>query len=175
MVKLDLKRSQSTIKTKGCSEQNTSIYMVIIKTPPPIYEISKLKVKGAIAVYALLFESAFKETNYDRRYYLPWEYRRDTGGTTYWSIKAMAETLMLGKATVIKAIDALLEHGFISIAGYFALGKCSKQRIFRVTTVDQIEARRAAIEILGKARPDEPERLLHKSHSYNDLGGLCAS
>tara|TARA_B100001964_G_scaffold89763_1_gene100883 strand:+ start:145 stop:630 length:486 start_codon:yes stop_codon:yes gene_type:complete len=126
--------------------------MVIIKTPPPIYEISKLRVKGAIQVYALLFESAFKDTRYDKRSYLDWKDRRDAGGTTYWSIKAMAQVLMLGKATVLKAIDALLENGFISVEGYLSSKKISKQRIFRVTTIEQLEARRSALSFIGVPR-----------------------
>ncbi len=137
--------------------------MVIIKTPPPIYEISKLRVNGAIQVYSLLFESAFKDTRYDDRSYLDWKDRRDTGGKTYWSIKAMAQVLMLGKATVLKAIEALLENGFISVEGYLSTKTISKQRIFRITPVEQLEARRSALSIIGVPR------LEHRMNNENNM------
>ena len=126
--------------------------MVIINTPPPIYEIAKLHTNGAVQIYALLFESAFKETNYDDRTHLPPDQRRDTGGTTQWTIKGIAEVLRLGKKTIITAIQALIDNGYISVAGFESSGHPSKRRIFRVTPVDQLDARRAALEIMGQQK-----------------------
>ena len=62
----------------------------------------------------------------------------------------MSNCLRLGKTTVLKAIEALLDHGFISFDGFIATGKGSPKRIYRVTPVDQLEAKRHAIEIMGK-------------------------
>ena len=127
--------------------------MVFLKTPPPIYEIAKLRVKGAVQVYALMFESAFKDKQYDmagRRSKLPWQDLRDTGGRSEWSIKGLSDCLRLGKATVNVAISELLDHGFISFDGYMSTGKGSKKKVYRVTPVGQLKAKRHAIGITGK-------------------------
>ena len=90
--------------------------MVFIETPPPIYEVAQLKVNGAVQVYALMFESSFKDKQYDkagRAKGLGWKDLRDTGGRSEWSVKGLSDCLRLGKTTVLKAIDALLDHGFI--------------------------------------------------------------
>ena len=127
--------------------------MVFINTPPPIYEIAQLKTTGAVQVYALMFESAFKDKQYDiagRKKGRPWTELRDTGGRSEWSVKGLADCLRLGKSTVNKAIEVLIDHGFISFDGFMSTCKGSPKKIYRVTPVDQLEAKRAAIEIMGK-------------------------
>ena len=127
--------------------------MVFIETPPPIYEVAQLKVNGAVQVYALMFESSFKDKQYDtagRARGLNWKDLRDTGGRSEWSVKGLADCLRLGKAAVGKAIDALMDHGFISFDGFISTGKGSPKRIYRVTPADQLEAKRQAIQTLGK-------------------------
>ena len=97
--------------------------MVFIKTPPPIYEVAQMKVNGAVQVYALMFESAFKDKQYDMRGRAKgraWKELRDTGGRSEWSVKGLAGCLRLGKETVSKAIDALLDQGFISFDGFIS-------------------------------------------------------
>ena len=81
---------------------------IILDGPPPIEEVSELRVNGAVAVYALLFESAYKDRRWDNRRDLPWEERRDCGGLSHWSVKGLASQLKLGRETVRKAVDALL-------------------------------------------------------------------
>ena len=126
--------------------------MVCIKTPPPIYEVAQMKVNGAVQVYALMFESAFKDKQYDlagRRKRLAWENLRDVGGRSEWSVKGLAGCLGLGKTTVYKAIDALLDQGFISFDGFISTGKGSPKKLYRVTPVDQLDARRHVLKIIG--------------------------
>ena len=122
---------------------------VLLKGPPPIFEVAKLKVGGAVEVYALLWESAYKDIRIDQRKKLPKNERRDCGGTSEWSIKGLADVLGLGKEKVRKAIKALLTSGFVSIDGLLPTHQGSKKRLFRVTHPGQLEARKAAIEIMG--------------------------
>ncbi len=70
---------------------------------------------------------------------------------------------MLGKATVLKAIDSLIENGFISVEGYLSSKTISKQRILRITPVEQLEARRSALSIIGIPR------LEHKMNNENNM------
>ena len=134
--------------------------MVFIKTPPPIYEVAQMKVNGAVQVYALMFESAFKEKQYDirgRAKGRSWGDLRDTGGRSEWSVKGLADCLRLGKVTVSKAIDALLDQGFISFDGFIRTRNGSPKRIYRVTPVDQLEAKRKALEFLGAPSLRKPK------------------
>ena len=120
-----------------------------------------MKVNGAVQVYALMFESAFKDKQYDMRGRAKgraWKDLRDTGGRSEWSVKGLADCLRLGKVTVNKAIDALLDQGFISFDGFISTRKGSPKRIYRVTPVDQLEAKRQALEILGTPSLRQPKR-----------------
>ena len=73
---------------------------------------------AAVAVYSLLWQSAYQDQRYDHRKYLRWKDRRDGGGTTNWSHKAIADTLGMGKAKLITSIDLLLDNGFIQHEGF---------------------------------------------------------
>ena len=76
---------------------------VILKdTVPPITEIAKLGY-AAVAVYSLMYQSAYQDLRYDKRKYRKWQDRRDCGGTTNWSHKAIAENQHMGQAKVIAA------------------------------------------------------------------------
>ena len=94
---------------------------------PPIYNISCLNVKGAVAVYALLYESAMYSSDKGRK-----------ALTTNWSVKGMADTLLMGKSTVIKALDALMNNGFIAFDSYQKTGRGSPKKIYRVTPVEEL-------------------------------------
>ena len=118
---------------------------VILKdTVPPITEIAKLGY-AAVAVYSLMYQSAYQDLRYDKWMYRKWKDRRDCGGTTNWSHKAIAETLHMGKAKVINAIDLLLDNGFIQAEGLMPSSKGSKHRIYRVVHPDMIDAVRHAM------------------------------
>ena len=138
---------------------------VLLKGPAPILEVAKLKVSGAVEVYALLWESAYKDIRIDQRKRLPKNERRDCGGTSEWSIKGLADILGIGREKVRKAIKALLNSGFISIDGLLPTQQGSKKRQFRVTHPGQLEARRAAIEIMGTEYLDK--QVWCKRSGYN--------
>ena len=92
-----------------------------------------------------MYQSAYQDLRYDKRMYRKWKDRRDCGGTTNWSHKAIAETLHMGKAKVINAIDLLLDNGFIQAEGLMPSSKGSKHRIYRVVHPDMIDAVRHAM------------------------------
>ena len=87
---------------------------VILKdTVPPITEIAKLGY-AVVSIYSLMHQSAYQDLRYDRRIYRKCKERRDCGGTTGCSHKAIAETLHMEKANVICAIYLLLVNEFYS-------------------------------------------------------------
>ncbi len=87
---------------------------VILKdTVPPITEIAKMGYV-AVFIYGLMHQSAYQDLRYDREIYRKWKERRDCGGIKSCSHKAIAETLHMGKANVIYAIDLLLVNEFYS-------------------------------------------------------------
>ena len=118
--------------------------------PPPILEISQLGIPGAVEVYALLFESAYKDRRSDHRKHLPWSLRQDSGATTEWSIKGIASQLKLGKEKVRKAIDGLLDHGFIRVLSFIPSFNGSNKRLFQVIRYNQLEAYRYALDVMGE-------------------------
>ena len=148
---------------------------VILKdTVPPIVEVAKLGY-AAVSVYSLLWQSAYQDQRYDHRKYLRWKDRKDCGGTTSWSHKAIADTLGMGKAKVITSIDLLLDNGFIQHEGFMPSSKGNKHRIYRVVHPDMIETVRAVMPILP-ALPSKTAKLLSNSkdkgyiHSIEDPG-----
>ena len=131
---------------------------VILKdTVPPITEIAKLGY-AAVAVYSLMYQSAYQDLRYDKRMYRKWKDRRDCGGTTNWSHKAIAETLHMGKAKVINAIDLLLDNGFIQAEGLMPSSKGSKHRIYRVVHPDMIDAVRHAMSFFSSTASDRAKQ-----------------
>jgi len=142
--------------------------VLLTDVTPPIQEVAQLG-QQAVAVYGLLFQSAHQ----DRRYGTgDGGQRRDCGGTTYWSHKGIADTLSMSKTTVVKAIDQLLDNGFISIIGYHSNGRGTPQRIYRVTHPKDLEAQRYVISLF-----DEPPSIRYstsrvsKSTQVIDTGG----
>lgn len=115
---------------------------------PPIREVSSLGY-AAVAVYSLLFESAHRERNFSRAVTGQFQV---TGGTSFWSHKAIAQTLKLGKATVLKATDALLDNGYIQVIGYIRPPKV--QRVYRVVHPMHLLEQRKALEIMGAKASD---------------------
>ena len=141
---------------------------VILKdTVPPIVEVAKLGY-AAVAVYSLLWQSAYQDQRYDHRKYLRWKDRKDCGGTTSWSHKAIADTLGMGKAKVITSIDLLLDNGFIQHEGFMPSSKGNKHRIYRLVHPDMIETARAVMQFL-QALPSETAKRLSKikNHIYS--------
>ena len=127
---------------------------VILKdVEPPIMEVARLGY-AAVAVYSLLFQSAHRDRCYAQ---IAPGYRADTGGTTNWSHKAIADTLSMGKAKVIQATDALLDAGFIQVIARERSATGSKHRVYRVTHPDQLDAQRHALSLF-----DEPSSVRNK-------------
>ena len=120
---------------------------------PPIMEVARFGY-AAVAVYSLLFESAHQDRCYAQ---IAPGYRADTGGTTHWSHKAIADTLSMGKAKVIRATDTLLDNGFIQVIARERSATGSKHRVYRVTHPDQLDAQRRALSLF-----DEPSSLRNK-------------
>ena len=67
---------------------------VILKdTVPPIFDVAELGY-AAVAVYSLLYQSAYQDQRYDQRHCVR---RMDCGGTTHWTHKGLADKLGMGK------------------------------------------------------------------------------
>jgi predicted transcriptional regulator len=67
------------------------------------------------------------------------------------SHKALADVCGIGNATVLRAVDRLLDDGLISCLGLTGSeGKGSKKRVYRVIHPTYVEAQRAAIEVMGE-------------------------
>ena len=127
---------------------------VILKdVVPPIMEVAKLGY-AAVAVYSLLFQSAYQDRCYAQ---IAPGYRADTGGTTNWSHKAIADILSMGKAKVIQTTDALLDNGFIQVIARERSSTGSKYRVYRVTHPDHLDAQRHALSLF-----DEPSSVRNK-------------
>ena len=121
--------------------------VILRDTVPPIIEVAKLGY-AAVAVYSLLYQSAYQDQRYDVRKCVRRKDLRHCGGTTSWSHKAIADTLGMGKAKVILSIDLLLDNGFIQHEGFMSSSKGSKHRIYRVVHPVMIETVRSVMPIL---------------------------
>lgn len=120
---------------------------------PPIIEVAKLGY-AAVAVYALLFQSAHQDREYEE---IAPGIRRETGGTTYWSHKAIADTLGMGKAKVIQSTDALLDAGFIQVIARERSATGSKHRVYRVIHPKHLADQRHVLSLF-----EEPSSVRNK-------------
>ena len=112
---------------------------------PPYREVLKLGRQSGL-VYGLLWESAFKDVRLDERH--PYNRKLACGGCTTWSVKGMARECHLGQSSVVEALKALLDAGFIQYAGIAEEGNGPRRR-WRVTHPDELEAVRYAISVMG--------------------------
>ena len=136
---------------------------VILKdTVPPITEVAKLGY-ASVAVYSLLYQSAYQDQRYDKRSFAQ---RRDCGGTTNWSHKAIADTLGMGKSKMLKCINLLLDHCFIQCIGLLDSSKGSKHRIYRVVHPSEIENVRNAMAFMPLTPSDLAKNIFsHSEHN----------
>ena len=123
--------------------------IILTDALPPLQEVVKLGAKAS-QVYGILWQSAAMDVRYDKRKHLPWELRRDCGGTTSWSKKALAGLTGSSRQTVAKAIDQLLDAGFITVVGLTPSTKGKKHLVFRVLHPDQLEHQRYVISLFDK-------------------------
>ena len=94
---------------------------------------------------------------------------RDTGGTTTWSHKAIAETLKMGKAKVIQSTDVLLDSGFLQVIGRVPSSKGSKHRIYRVIHPKEIEAQRLIIAYFDEPPSVRNKKIDSMNHSSSEV------
>ena len=159
---LSLKRLQIRQSVPYRTQVSISKLTVILKdTIPPIIEVAKLGY-AAVAVYALLYQSAYQDQRYDKRKVRQRKDLRHCGGKTNWSHKAISDTLGMGKAKTIVSIDLLLDNGFIQHEGFMQWSKGSKHRIYRVVHPDMIATVREVMPILP-ALPSETAKRLSNS------------
>ena len=126
-----------------------------------LIEVAKLGY-AAVAVYSLLYQSAYQDQRYDLRKYLKRKDLRHCGGLTNLSHKAISATLGMGKAKAITSINLLLDNGFIQHEGFMSSSNGSKHRIYRVVHPDMIDTVRAVMAILP-ASPSETAKYLSNS------------
>ena len=132
---------------------------VILKdTVPPILEVAELGY-ATVAVYSLLYQSAYQDQRYDKRKCVLRTDRQDCGGTTHWTHKGMDDKLGMGKKKLLESIDALLDHGFIQVAGMLLSLKGSRQRLYRVVHPEMLETVRAVIPMLPEPPSETAKRL----------------
>mgnify|MGYP002628588974 CR=1 FL=1 len=133
-----------------CSIYPLSTMTVILSnTRPPLQDVAKLGAKAS-QIYGILWESAVMDVRYDKRKHLDWKLRRDCGGLTFWSKKALAGHTHSHRTTVAKAIDALLDAGFITVVGLMRSSNGSPHHIYRVIHPDDLEAHRHTISLFNE-------------------------
>ena len=96
--------------------QQKIMSVILTKTKPPLEEVTKLG-RRSTEIYLILFTSAARDFHYDKNKSLPYEHRRDCGGTTSWSIQALACKTNACRKLVTNAIGKLLDAGFITVVG----------------------------------------------------------
>ena len=138
--------------------------MILRNCCPPLVQVAKL---GGLCsqVYAVLWESAYKDVRRDKRLHLPYEQRRDCGGTTSWSIKGIANEIGSTRYRVGQAIDTLLDAGYLIAESYVQGGRGTKTTVWRVVHPDQLEAVKHANSLLPVS-PSETRQVLLK-HKIN--------
>ena len=145
---------------------------ILTNSGPLLVEISKLKGKAS-QVYGLMWTSAKMHVKYDKKIHLPWEQRRDCGGTTNWTIKGMADHLGLTRRTTSNAVCILLDNGFVTAEAYVPSIHGSEHTIFRVTHPNQLENVRHAISVIGspsawwRKRMKTKKQCLYKGEIYD--------
>ena len=145
---------------------------ILTNSEPPLLEVSKLKGKAS-QIYGLMWTSAKMDVNYDKRKHLPWEHRRDCGGTTKWTIKGIADHIGLTRKTTSNAVCTLLDNGFITAEYYKPSIHGSEHTVFRVTHPNQLGNVRHAISIIGspstrwKKRMTTKKGCLYKGEIYD--------
>lgn len=129
-----------------CIHQPFIMAVILTNAKPPLQEVAKLGAKAA-QIYGILWESAVMGVRYDKRKHLPWKLRRDCGGLTSWSKKALAAHIGSKRETVARAIDSLLDAGFITVVGLVSSTKGSPHHVYRVIHPDDLEAQRHVISL----------------------------
>lgn len=110
--------------------------ILLNKCEPPLTDVAMLG-SNPLRVYVILFEAAQNDV------------RDNCGGTTSWTIKGLASELGVKRDTVSRALNKLLDSGYIQIAGELPNREGSHSTIWRVTHPLMLEAVRHSIELIG--------------------------
>jgi DNA-binding transcriptional MocR family regulator len=143
-------------------------------TAPPIKDVAELG-QASVAVYSLLFESAYKDRRFDFDREDKKTVRRDMGGTTSWSHKAIADTLHMSSKTVIKATNLLLDNGYLTVIDWAESSTGSKHRVYRVIHPKDVPAQQHFISLfneLPSVRWKAIEEYRQKTKVDTELGSL---
>jgi len=110
--------------------------VLLTNANPPLLEVAKLGAK-VLGVYTLLWEAAKRDV------------RGECGGTTSWSTTGLAKQLQMSRNTVQKALDVLLDNGWISVIGSTTSETGKPHRVYRVLHPSLVEAQRYALDVIG--------------------------
>ena len=120
----------------------------------------------------MMWESAFKDVALDEKH--PYNRKLACGGCTTWSVKGMARECHLGQSSVVEALKALLDAGYIQYAGLVD-GENGPRRRWRVTHPDELEAVRYAISMMGPPSERFKDSLTSPLDDTFDLDGNVRS
>ena len=98
-------------------------------------------------VYGVMWEAAWHDQ------------RGDCGGTTVLSHKAIADLCHLGKATVLSAIDRLLDDGLIQFLHMVPTPRGSWKRRYRVVHPSQVEWQRQVVDLFEVPASERAKRI----------------
>ena len=117
---------------------------------PPLVQVAKL---GGLCsqVYAVLWESAYKDVRRDPGLHQQWAARRDCGGTTEWTVKGIANELGSCRKRVGKAIDQLLDNGFIIAERQIQVDQCDAVLGFGSQNASKVDRRAGRSDAAGCA------------------------
>jgi biotin operon repressor len=105
---------------------------------------------NVLAVYRLLWESAKRDVRPDRRFDRPWDNRQDCAGVTAWTHKGLALKLGISRPTVDRAIDALLDNGYITVVGLEESAFGRPHRLYRVFHPSMIPAQQSILNLFDR-------------------------
>ena len=133
--------------------------MILRNCCPPLVQVGKL---GGLCsqVYAVLWESAYKDVRLDPSLHKAFQDRRNCGGTSEWTAKGIANELGSCRKRVGQSLDRLLDHGFVIAEDYVQDGRGSRITVWRVVHPDQLKSRKAAIDILGEPPSERRRKIL---------------
>ena len=110
---------------------------MITAVAPPLEAVRRMAGRSAAEVYRFLWEHSSME-KINRIY-----------NTSNWTVKGISGGLKMKRDTVARAIDKLLDNGFIGIAGNHKSSNGSDVIIWAVYAPDWIPNVRHSIELMG--------------------------
>ena len=141
------------------------IMTVILKdTVPPIPEVAELGY-ATVAVYSLLYQSAYQDQRYDQRKCF---LRMDCGGTTHWTHKGIAESLEWVRRRSLNRLMPF-DNGFIQLAGVLKSSRGSRQRLYRVVHPAMLDTVRAVLPMLPELPSETAKRLSKMTQRHSCL------